>query len=159
MHDLDFSLEEIPVAVVGPKTAEATRTLLGIEVSLIAEEYTAEGLALATALQAAGASVTVVEAYRTELGRGGDDVASMLAAGAIEAITFTSPSTAQNFMRRLAEENSQANLIDTICLAAIGPVTAKAMRKLGLQVNVMPEKYTLPELVEALEIYFDRKVL
>ena len=181
MHDLDFSLEEIPVAVVGPKTAEATRTLLGIEVSLIAEEYTAEGLTLAlgdltgqrlllpqsaiaratlaAALQAAGASVTVAEAYRTELGRGGDDVAGMLAASAIEAITFTSPSTAQNFMRRLAEENSLANLVDTICLAAIGPVTAKAMRKLGLQVNVMPEKYTLPELVEALEIYFDRKVL
>ena len=178
---LDCSLEKTKVAVVGPKTAAAAKTLLGVEVSLIAEEYTAEGLALALgdvtgrrlllpqsaiarttlamALRAAGARVTTLDAYRTELGHGGDDVASMLAAGTIEAITFTSPSTAQNFMRRLAEENGQTNLLNTICLAAIGPVTAKAMRKLGLQVNVMPEKYTLPELVEALEIYFDRELL
>jgi uroporphyrinogen-III synthase len=78
----------------------------------------------------------------------------MLAAGKIEAITFTSPSTAQNFVQRLLEENGRPSLLDTICLAAIGPVTAKAMRKLGLQVNIMPERFTLLELVEALEIYF-----
>lgn len=181
MKSLDFSLEEMPVAAVGPKTAEAVREWLGLEARVVAEEYTAAGLALAlgnlagqhvllpqsaiarpilaTALRDAGASVMVVEAYRTEVGRGGDDVASMLAAGEIEAITFTSPSTAQNFVQRLVEENGQPSLLDTICLAAIGPVTAQAMRKLGFQVNVMPERFTLLDLVKALEAYFAREEL
>lgn len=181
MKSLDFSLEEMSVAAVGPKTAEAVRELLGLEARVVAEEYTAEGLALAlgdlagqhvllpqsaiarpilaTALRDAGASVMVVKAYRTEVGRGGDDVASMLAAGEIEAITFTSPSTAQNFVQRLVEENGQPSVLDTICLAAIGPVTAKAMRKLGFQVNVVPERFTLLDLVKALEAYFAREEL
>jgi uroporphyrinogen-III synthase len=181
MKRLGFALEEMPVAAVGPKTAEAVRQLLSLEVSVVAEEYTAEGLAmilgdlagqhvllpqsaiarpaLATALRDAGAGVMVVEAYRTELGRGGEDVASMLTAGEIEAITFTSPSTAQNFVQRLAEENGGPRLLDTTCMAAIGPVTAKAMRKLGLQVDVVPERFTLLNLVNALEIYFVQEEL
>lgn len=181
MQSLDFSLEGMSVAAVGPKTTEAVRQLLGLEVSVVAEEYTAEGLALALgdlagqrvllpqsaiaqatlakALRAAGASVMAVEAYRTEIGRGGEDVASMLAAGEIAAITFTSPSTAQNFVQRLAEENGRPSLLDSTCLAAIGPVTAKAMRKLGLRVNIMPERFTLLNLVKALEVHFTREEL
>ena len=181
MKSLGFALEEMPVAAVGPKTAEAVRQLLGLGVSVVAEEFTAEGLAmalgdlagqhvllpqsaiarptLATALRDAGAGVMALEAYRTEIGRGGEDVASMLAAGEIEAITFTSPSTAQNFVQRLAEENGQPSLLDTTCMAAIGPVTAKAMRKLGLHVNVMPERFTLLNLVMALEAYFAQEEL
>ena len=62
-------------------------------------------------------------------------------------------------MRRLAEENGQPSLLDTTCMAAIGPVTAKAMRKLGLHVNVMPERFTLLNLVMALEAYFAQEEL
>lgn len=181
MKALDFSLEGVPIAAVGPKTAQTVRELLGIEARLVAKEFTAEGLAmalgnlagqhillpqsaiarptLASALNAAGAGVMVVEAYRTIVGRGGDDVANMLALGEIEAITFTSPSTSRNFVQRLTEEGGQLGLLETTCLAAIGPVTAEAMHELGLQVDVIPESFTLPDLVRALAIYFARKEL
>jgi uroporphyrinogen III methyltransferase/synthase len=41
-----------------------------------------------------------------------------------------------------------------VCLAAIGPVTAKSMRELDLPVDVQPARYTLAELVESLTDYY-----
>ena len=173
---LDISLRALPMAAVGPGTATAAEALLGSRVTLVAGKHVAEALAAAMApapgerillpqsaiarpvladmLRSTGAEVTVVEAYRTVLGQGGEAVPAMLAAGQIEALTFTSSSTAANFLKRLENEGGNRRDLTGLCLAAIGPVTADTMAELGMPADVVPEEYTLSGLVTALEGYF-----
>lgn len=179
LADLDVSLGAIQVAAVGPKTAALATELLRIDVSLVAEEHVAESLAealpsvsgrrlllpqsaiarpvLEERLRAAGAEVSAVAAYRTVVGKGGDDVPAMLAQGLIDAVTFTSSSTVRYFLRRLDEESDRhfgLELLSGVCLVAIGPVTAETMRTSALPVDVMPEVYTLSAMVDALKRYY-----
>lgn len=177
---LHLSLEKLPVAAVGPQTAQAVEDKLGLEVQIVAEKHMAEGLAaalpsvrglriflpqseiarpvLADSLREAGAQVTTVDAYRTVIGQGGDAVPEMLARGQVEAITFTSSSTVRNFLKRLVEEGGRRQDLQGVCLAGIGPITAKTMKENGLPMAVVPREYTLPALVDALESYFlDRR--
>jgi uroporphyrinogen-III synthase len=109
---------------------------------------------LADSLAAAGARLTVVEAYRTGLGWGGDPLPALLAEDKIDAITFTSSSTVANFLERLRAEGGDQGDLAGVCLAAIGPVTAEAMVRVDLSADVVPDDYTLPGLVAALEAYF-----
>ena len=111
---------------------------------------------LAEMLQAAGAQVTAVAAYRTVLGQGGEAVPGMLAARRIAALTFTSSSTAANFLKRLENEGGDRRDLAGLCLAAIGPVTANTMAELGMPADVVPDSYTLSGLVAALEDYFTK---
>lgn len=175
---LNLSLSNIPAAAVGPKTAAAAESLLGVNVTLVAKEHVAESLAremlpvsgqrlllpqsalarpvLAERLTEAGAQVTVVDAYDTGLGQGGDPLPALLAEGQIDAITFTSSSTVTNFLERLQQEGGQRRHLTGVCLAAIGPVTANTMTEAGLPVDVVPADYILEGLLTALETYFAR---
>ncbi|WP_309715755.1 uroporphyrinogen-III synthase [Armatimonas sp.] len=164
------------LAAVGPATAKAAQTYLGLETVLLPETFTAEALGealpikpgqrvlipasaiapptLAEQLTARGAEVTVVEAYRTVRGTGGADVAALLAQKRVDAVTFTSASTVENFLVRLESEGgSRAELVG-VCLACIGPQTAAAAQAHGLTVDVMPTTHTLDGLVEALQNYY-----
>jgi uroporphyrinogen-III synthase len=176
---LDLSLAALRVAAIGPQTAVAVRESLHLEVEIVAGKHVAEGLAdalqpvagkrlflpqsdiarpvLVQLLSEAGAKVTAVDAYQTVLGRGGDDVSQLLAEGKVDAITFTSSSTVRNFLTRLEREGGQREDLLNICLAAIGPVTAKTMAEVELSLAVVPETYTLAGLIAALNTYFMEK--
>jgi uroporphyrinogen III methyltransferase/synthase len=108
-------------------------------------------------LRDAGAEVTEITAYRTMLGeteRDADqDIYRMLLDRQIDAITFTSASTVKNFAKIFGEEQA-ADLLRTTVVASIGPVTAEAAQQLGIQTTVMPERYTIPDLVDALVEHF-----
>jgi uroporphyrinogen III methyltransferase/synthase len=112
---------------------------------------------LADQLRDAGADVSEVVAYRTLLGGGhrdGDhDIYRMLLDRQIDAVTFTSASTVKNFAKILGEEQA-ADLLNTTVVASIGPVTAEAAQQLGINTTVLPERYTIPDLVDALVQYF-----
>ena len=41
-----------------------------------------------------------------------------------------------------------------VAIATIGPITAKTVQSYGLTVDVQPEKYTIPDLVENIVRYF-----
>ncbi len=173
---LDLSLGDLRVAVIGPQTAAAVRESLHIEVEVMASKYVAEELVdalqpvagarlflpqsaiarpiLAQLLLEAGAEVTAVDAYQTALGKGGDDVPRLLAEGKVDAITFTSSSTVRNFLTRLEREGRRRRDLVNICLAAIGPITAKTMVELELPPAVVPETYTVTGLITALNTYF-----
>jgi uroporphyrinogen-III synthase len=110
---------------------------------------------LAKGLISAGAKVLAVEAYRTEIGQGGAPVPQMLADGQIDALVFSSASTVSNFLERLKREGGLKDDMKEVCLAAIGPVTAKYMMEMDLPVNVQPARYTLAELVNALADYYN----
>ena len=108
-------------------------------------------------LRAAGATVEDVIAYRTlctmpEL-PGDPDIYQLLLQEQIDAIIFTSASTVKNFVQYLGAE-SVADLLRTVPVASIGPVTAEAAQQFGIQTSIIPTKYTIPALVDALVEHF-----
>ncbi|MEX0892690.1 MAG: uroporphyrinogen-III synthase [Gemmatimonadota bacterium] len=156
------------VAAVGPTTADALRTA-GIAVDTVPGEYAgrtlpeamAESLPLAGArvllprsaigreelpalLREAGANVEDVAVYRTLGDRdGAAALTRALRDGALDVVTFTSPST----VRCLAEVCPVWP--SRVRVAVIGPATAAAARDVDFPVHAMPEDYTAAGLVGA----------
>jgi uroporphyrinogen III methyltransferase/synthase len=170
------SLAELSAKVVcvGPKSAEATLQA-GLFVNTIpAERYDAEGMldaiakhlppagrrfllpraaagreTLCEGLRAAGAEVDAVTVYRNvPPDADGPTLRERLRNGELAVLTFTSPSTVRHFVALLDDESRAA--AGRCLVAAIGPVTAKALRKEGLAPDVVPERASAPALVEAL---------
>ena len=112
---------------------------------------------LADQLREGGAEVSEVVAYRTLLAAGdrdGDhDIYRMLLDRQIDAVTFTSASTVKNFAKIFGAEQA-ADLLNATVVASIGPVTAEAAQQLGINTTVMPERYTIADLVGALVEHF-----
>ncbi|HYT75138.1 MAG TPA: uroporphyrinogen-III C-methyltransferase [Vicinamibacterales bacterium] len=174
-------LKGVRICAIGPSTAEHVRAY-GIRVDLTPDESRAEAVVealkgvgpvsgvrfllpradiarevLTDQLREAGADVTEVIAYRTLLAGGerdvDHDIYRMLLDRQIDAVTFTSASTVKNFAKILGEEQA-ADLLNSTVVASIGPVTAEAAQQLGIATTVMPKKYTVPDLVDALVEHF-----
>ena len=177
-------LKGVRICTVGPSTASRLARC-GIRVDLTPPEYRAEAIidalkacgdvrgqrfllpranigrdVLAEELRAAGGEVFDVVAYRTlPASADGDlehDIYRMLLDRQIDAITFTSASTVRNFCAMIGHEPA-ADLLRTTVVASIGPVTAEAAQQLGIATTVMPERYTIPDLVDALVAHFGRQ--
>ena len=147
----EFRAETIVEALSGVGDVRGTRFLLPR--ADIARDVLVEQL------RAAGGDVKDVIAYRTTLDteRAGDyDIYRMLLDREIDAVTFTSPSTARNFVEILGREQA-ADLLRPIVVASIGPVTAEAAQQLGIATTVMPQRYTIPDLVDALVEHFNKQ--
>ncbi len=69
--------------------------------------------------------------------------------GKISIATFTSAATFNNFMDIMGED--ALGLLKDVAIAAIGPVTAKAVEKAGLKVNIMPKQATVDAMVEEIK--------
>lgn len=174
-------LKGVRICTTGAATAALVQRF-GIRVDLTPSEFRAEAVAealmatgdvagrrfllpradiardaLAEELRAAGGEVADVAAYRTvpaTAEREGDpDVYRMLLDREIDAVTFTSASTVRNFVEMLGRDQA-ADLLRSTVVASIGPVTAEAAQQLGIQTTVMPERYTIPDLVDALVVHF-----
>jgi len=171
------ALAGLRVAAVGPSTARVAEEALGLRVEMVPESgYSALELAEAfsditggsillplsaldnnemiRALMRRGARVTGVTAYQPGMSRGGVELPALLASGAVDAITLTSGSTANNLVRRLQSEGADAQSLQAVCLACIGPSTAQAVEALGLRADVVATEHTLAGLVQALEAYY-----
>jgi uroporphyrinogen III methyltransferase / synthase len=169
------ALAGVSVAAIGPATEAGLRSR-GIQPDFVATRSRSEGVVedigdvsglsilvpradkgraeLVTGLQAVGAAVTPVTAYRTlPDGNGAERVAEMLADGEVDAVTFTSGSTVANFMDALPGDEARRAVKD-VCSAAIGPVTATAAKERGLAVTVQAERATVESLSEALITHF-----
>ena len=176
-------LKGVRICAIGASTAERVKRY-GIRVDLVPEEYHAEALIealraegdlagfrfllpkgdiarelLADELRASGADVTEVVAYRTLLAsteRDTDqDVYRMLLDHQIDAVTFTSASSVRNFVKSVGEDQA-VDLLRPTTVACIGPVTAEAAQQLGIPTNVMPERFTIADLVDAIVEHFSR---
>jgi uroporphyrinogen III methyltransferase/synthase len=111
---------------------------------------------LVTELQRLGAAVTEVPAYVTRPVDGGAArLRDALAAGTIDAVTFTSSSTARNFAE-LFSADDRRSWRGRVAIASIGPITAATAAEYGLATDVMPSEYTIPALARALADYFAR---
>ncbi|MBK6847958.1 MAG: uroporphyrinogen-III synthase [Proteobacteria bacterium] len=170
-------LAGVDVCAVGPATA-ARLQQLGVRADRVATDHRAEGLLallpatlvrgervlllraararelLPDTLRLRGAQVDVVTAYVTTLPPPEQWQAGLAALRArqVDAVLFTSASTAEHFSRIVGAELSA--LLTGLTVAAIGPITAAACRALGLTVAVSPPSFTLPALVAALEQHF-----
>ena len=71
--------------------------------------------------------------------------------GRITVATFTSAATFNNFREILSEDAD--GLLKGVAIAAIGPVTARAIEKTGLKVQIMPAESTIEALVEEIKIW------
>ena len=109
------------------------------------------------ALMAAGAELTIVEAYRNQMPPESVPALRHLFSSAAlspDAVTFTSASTARNLVALL--EVSKLTLDPRIVLASIGPITSQALRDVGLSPTVEAAEPTIPALIEALAVALNR---
>jgi uroporphyrinogen-III synthase len=170
-------LRHLKVAAIGPATKQAIEKR-GMKVDVVPREYIAESVVkslrqrvrgkrvlLARAkiardvipreLRKLGAQVDVVEAYETVIPRSSARrLRAMLSnpRRRPDVITFTSSSTAKNFVVLLHGRDARAYMsrLQHICLASIGPVTSATLRKLGLGADIEAKQYTIPGLIKAI---------
>ncbi len=176
------ALDGIRVAAIGPATARALEKR-GIAAHFIPEEYVAEAMvegmgdvrsqgillpradiareALADGLRKKGATVDEIAAYHTLIVDAHDsetlNLRAMLQRGEIDAITFTSASTARGFCQAIDLRAEIKDPNSKIVLACIGPITAQTVRELGLPVHVTATEYTMDGLVAALAQHFQEE--
>ena len=175
------ALKGLRICAVGPATA-ARLAGYSLKVDLVPEEFRAEAVAaaliahapvagarvllpradigrevIADALRGAGAIVTEVIAYRTspadDQSGSGPDVYGLLLEGRIDVVTFTSASAVKNFASLYGADQA-ADLLRKTVVATIGPATAAAAAKVGIEVSVQPASYTVPALVDAIAAHF-----
>jgi len=173
----------VSLCAIGPSTAEQL-VPHGLKPDVVIPEFRVEGVSdtiaakrpidgervlvvrpdhlrdiLATELTARGAEVTDLIVYRSATessdSPAAQDLYRRLLDGAIDAVTFTSPSAVGRFVSLIGEEQA-ADLLNITVIAAIGPVTAAAAAELGIKATVVPDTYTVEGLVTALVEYFGR---
>ena len=159
------------VAAIGPKTAAALQAR-GVTPDFVPEEYIAEAIlpglgdlcgrwvllpraeiarkALPEAISRAGGVAHEIAVYHT-LPAEPDPIGLSAIKSGVGWITFTSPSTVQNFCAV-----ARAHDLDPLALpaapkiACIGPITAAAAREEGLDVAVVADEYTAEGLINAI---------
>lgn len=104
-------------------------------------------------LRRAGARVDVVAAYRTELpdDGGAGRLVRLLEGEEVDAVTFTSSSTARNLVRLLGARSGE---LGKARLFSIGPITTQALEDLGFEVFGEAGEYTIAGLTECLVAAF-----
>ncbi len=166
----DFRSFRGRICAIGPATAAAIEAL-HLKVDLMGKEYVAEGLLKAFSihhlmgarlllpraavardvvpdyLRNCGATVDVVEAYRTVLPEGAAESAHAIFTGKRKPdwITFTSSSTVQNFV-----SVANPDVLNGVRVASIGPITTRTAREAGIAVDVEARKFTIDGLVDAM---------
>jgi uroporphyrinogen III methyltransferase/synthase len=179
-------IKELPatlhVIAVGEKTAAVVRAH-GWHVEALAERASADGVVATLLQQKAGDNTKILfpralegrELIPQELEKVGAQVVVLpvyqtapatpknlavlrlrLREKNIDAITFTSPSAAQQFFHLLPL--GEWPILREICLAAIGRTTAAAIREHGLQASVMPETTSAVALIEAIAKHFQQSI-
>jgi uroporphyrinogen III methyltransferase/synthase len=66
--------------------------------------------------------------------------------GRISVATFTSGATFTNFTKIMGDD--AIDFLKGITIAAIGPVTAKAIEKTGLKVTIMPKEASINAMID-----------
>ncbi len=164
------------LAVIGNKTGKLAEKN-GLAVDLMPEDFTAEGLieefkkreitgktigiprtasarpVLPEELEKLGNTVILAEAYKSLFPmdeKAVQDLIQKIENKEIDAITFTSPLTVENFFKIADDKAKLAQLLNnnllTVC---IGPITAKVLDEYDIS-YIYPDTYTVPDMMELL---------
>ncbi len=172
-------LKNIRISTIGPATT-TTLAEMGIKVDLVPEEYISEGVVKAfqgqdirgarillpraeqardvipAGLEKMGSRVDTVTVYRTVSSeRRPEELDRLVKDGKVDVITFTSPSTLTYFLEIMGRDYA---LPSRVRIAAIGPVTAAAVHKAGLKVDILQDTYTIEGLVSGLRDFFAEQI-
>jgi uroporphyrinogen-III synthase len=159
------------IAAIGPKTAQSLESR-GVAPDFVPDEYIAEAIlpglgdlrgrwvllpraeiarkALPEAILEAGGMAHEIAVYQTLPAEVDQDGLAALKSG-VDAVTFTSPSTVENFVEIVRRAG-----LDPLCLpgdpkiACIGPITQKAAEEAGFTDLTVAEEYTTEGLVNLL---------
>lgn len=172
------ALSGCKVCAVGPKTAQLLEET-GIKPDLVPDQFTGEGVVAAfqgvdlqskrilfpkadgardlipQQLRSMGAELIDPVVYRNIIPPALPDKAkTALEQQQLDAVIFSSPSTARNLAALAGGIDRLQQLLILTVVASIGPVTSKACHELGLTVTLEPEQATLDNLLIELEQYF-----
>ena len=170
------------LAVIGNKTGRLAEKN-GLTVDLMPGDFTAEGLieefkkrgitnqvigiprtasarpVLPEELERLGNEVILAEAYKSLFPMDEDavkDLISKIENREIDAITFTSPLTVENFFEIVEDKQKIAKLLsENLLTVCIGPITAKVLEKYDID-HIYPNTYTVPDMMELLFKTLDR---
>lgn len=172
------ALNRTCVVAIGSKTKSALEKR-GINVSLMPDSYSSKGIvemlhgirgdvvdvvrsshgdpALITALKGrAGAEVHETAVYK--LARPDDGRQQRLIRdalnGKIDVFAFTSAMTVHNFMEIARSMDAESGIVDVLnekAVAAIGPPTADVLQMYGVEVDVVPERFTFEDMVDSVQ--------
>ena len=167
------------VAAIGPGTAGALERR-GVRADVVPKRYVAEGILEAFAgvdlagkrvlvwraagardvlpdgLRAGGAVVDQVDAYDLADEPLDPEVVRRVDAAEVDAVIFTSASTARGLRDALGEDRFR-RLAQRATFVAIGPVTAAELRRLGATVGVEAAEHTVRGAVQALAGHLSRR--
>ena len=167
------AFSNLSTAAIGAATAAAMAEQ-GIKVDLVPDRYVAESVVdalenrvrgsrillarakiardiIPEALTHAGARVDVVDAYQTLVPADSAQRVREIfdrSAYAIDAVTFTSSSTAKNFVD-LLNQAGVAIPLPGVKACSIGPVTSATLREYGWEPSIEAEQFDIPGLVAA----------
>ena len=164
------------LAVIGNKTGKLAEKN-GLAVDLMPEDFTAEGLieefkkreitgktigiprtasarpVLPEELEKLGNTVILAEAYKSLFPmdeKAVQDLIQKIENKEIDAITFTSPLTVENFFKIADDKSKLAQLLnDNLLTVCIGPITAKVLAEYDIS-YIYPDTYTVPDMMELL---------
>ena len=170
------------LAVIGNKTGKLAEKN-GMTVDLMPDDFTAEGLieefkkrgitdkvigiprtasarpVLPEELEKLGNEIILAEAYKSLFPMDEDavkDLISKIENRKIDAITFTSPLTVENFFEIVEDKQKIAKLLsENLLTVCIGPITAKVLEKYDID-HIYPDTYTVPDMMELLFKTLDR---
>ncbi|MEW6272407.1 MAG: uroporphyrinogen-III C-methyltransferase [Thermodesulfobacteriota bacterium] len=170
------ALHAARIAAIGPETARALAAR-HLRADVVPDEFRAEGLlerlagddvrgkrfllpraagarsVLPDSLRAAGAEVDEVTTYRAVTPEESiERLRRILDEAPLDVLTFTSSSTVTSFLGLLdrADPGRGRARIAGARVACIGPITGATAAEHGLHVDVVPGKYTVPALVDAI---------
>jgi len=178
-RDIEGAMKGIKICTVGMKTADAVEHY-GLQVDFVPEEFRAEAIAegfkklgrvgekvlipraqagreiLPEELRKIGIEADVVPVYKVI--RPDIDASWLkrrLRNKEIDVVTFTSGSCVRNFIEFLGMEEYKI-LLQGVKIACISPVTAESAKKFGIEADIVPERYTVEDLAEAIAMYYSR---
>lgn len=136
--DVKLSTSQLP-------TFSASQPLSGLKILLPRAEVARE--IFPEKVKEMGGEIDIATAYRAVTPEiHGKRLKRFLKEGKISIATFTSAATFNNFMSIM--DRHALELLKGVAIAVIGPVTARAVEKAGLSVNIMPEQATIEAMVQ-----------
>ena len=172
-------VQHLKIICIGSETERYLNTF-GIEARFVPEDYRGEGLVtyfdkegnlkdkkilipraqearelLEKTLDRRGALVTILPLYRATKPSNGKELQKVLLENHLDVITFASSKTCTNFFEMLGEE--VRIYLNGVCFGVIGPITQKTLEKYGYKKVIIPQKYTMSSLVEAMCDYYNQE--
>jgi uroporphyrinogen-III synthase len=148
-----FAIDYVAKEFLGVALAHELGAAMGGKRVLLPRSARA-GRDLPDALRAAGAEVTEIVAYHTGgVGAAEPGVVEAMREARVDVVSFFSPSAVENLCAELGAE-VLSRLAARAVLAAVGPVTASALRKAGLPVAIEASEATAESMAAAIVKHF-----